>query len=224
VNESPKSPLPRPKPTGETGTESAEIAAVCGLDPALADLWGRLGDPPPWRRPATFATLVRIILEQQVSLASGKATFDRLRRRCNGTINAKRIGELTPQELRGCGFSRQKARYVSALADDVTSRRFSVAALSRMNDEEARAAIVGRLGLGVWSADIFLLMALRRPDVLPTGDLGLIKGLEELDGQPYSSEVEIRERAESWRPYRSSATRLIWSLYLHNRNRLSPHL
>jgi len=202
--------------------DSEALAAVCRNDPALAAIRDRLGDPPPWRRPATFATLVRIIMEQQVSLASGKATFDRLIRQCRGAINAKRVAELSQLQLRGCGLSRQKARYVAALADDVKSRRFQVAPLSRMTDEEARTAIVGRLGLGVWSADIFLLMALRRPDILPTGDLGLIKGLEELDGQPYASESEIDQRAQRWRPFRSSATKLVWSLYLHNRNRLSP--
>lgn len=202
---------------------SSPLDEVCRRDPKLAEIRDRLGDPLPWTRPATFATLVRIICEQQVSLASGKATFDRLRSRCDGAINATRIGRFNESQLKQCGLSRQKARYISKLADDIVDRRFSVSNLSRLDDDAARQSITSRLGLGNWTADIYLMMALRRNDILPVGDLGLVKGLEELDEVTYSggktTAADVVQRAEIWRPFRSWGTKLVWSLYLANRSR-----
>ncbi|WP_144059907.1 DNA-3-methyladenine glycosylase family protein [Rhodopirellula sallentina] len=192
---------------------------VCRRDRQVDAVRKKVGEPLPWTRPPTFATLTRIILEQQVSLASAKSTFDRLKTQCGGLVNAKRILRLTDEDLRGCGLSRQKARYVNLLAEDVRLRKFSISALARMNNEAVRESITARMGLGNWTADIFLLMALRREDILPIGDLALVKGIQELDPAVGSSVEEIVERAEIWRPYRSAATKMIWTLYLFNRKR-----
>lgn len=192
---------------------------MCRRDPQLKAVRERVGDPLAWTRPPTFATLVRIILEQQVSLASAKVTFDRLKAACGGVINAKRIAALSGADLRRCGLSRQKARYVTLLADDVRRREFSVTGLATMADDGVRQSITARMGLGNWTADIFLLMALRRDDILPVGDLALVKGIQELDPSVGSTLEAICERAEIWRPYRSAATKMIWTLYLFNRNR-----
>ena len=207
---------------------SSKLTEICRRDPKLASIRRRLGNPPTWKRPANFATLVRIVLEQQVSLASGKATFERLRDECSGTVNATRVDRLSDQQLRDCGLSRQKSRYVGQLAKDVKTRQFSVAGLSRLSDDDARAAITSRLGLGDWTADVYLMTALDRDDILPVGDLALVKGLEELDGEIYSAGKGsagketaelITQRAEVWRPFRSWGTRFIWASYLDRRRR-----
>lgn len=128
---------------GCLNAESLAAAAktLAGNDPALAQVLARHGFPPLWKRPATFATLVRIILEQQVSLASAKATFGKLALACDGKINAVNMQQLGDEGLRASGFSRQKARYALALADDVLQKRFRVGALRHRDDGEVRELI-----------------------------------------------------------------------------------
>lgn len=219
---------PRPQPLNDAlkpllKLDQTTLVAAANLlaarDPALADVLNRFGPPPLWQRPATFATLVRIILEQQVSLASAKATFDRLKTSCGGRVSASSVQTLDDTTLRTIGLSRQKARYVRELALAVTQRRFSIEGLRRCDDAEASNRIRSLVGFGAWSADVYLMMALLRPDVLPLGDLGLVKGIAELDQKPFESREEIGERAERWRPWRSVATRMIWQLYLVNRGK-----
>ncbi|MAI34753.1 MAG: hypothetical protein CBE00_10475 [Planctomycetaceae bacterium TMED240] len=190
------------------------------IDAALGDVLKRLGPPPMWKRPATFSTLVHVLLEQQVSLVSAKATFKRLNAACGGRVTAPRVEELGQDALRELGFTRQKARYATVLAADTVAGRFQVGALRHLPDDEAMSQITGCLGFGVWSANVFLLLALARPDVLPMGDLALVKGMQELDGGNYEEPEVLLSRAERWRPYRGVATRMIWQLYLTNRNRL----
>jgi len=189
------------------------------IDPALGRIYADHGPPPLWRRPANFSTFVRIVLEQQVSLASAKSSFDRLVAACGGRVSAAAIASLSPETLAGAGLSRQKSRYITGLADEVLARRFSVAGLANRDDEDVRTRITSLLGFGNWSADIYLIMALMRPDVLPTGDLGLVKGLAEAANEPSIDLRTMMDRAERWRPYRSVATRMIWQLYLIRRGK-----
>lgn len=186
-------------------------------DPALATVLTRLGPPPLWKRPQNFATFVRIILEQQVSLASARSTFQRLHDRLGGSVTAAQVIDLGAGELHGLGFSRPKARYAIALADDVLAKRFRIASLRRMSDERTVEAITSRLGLGIWSANVYLMMALLRPDIIPLGDLALVKGLAELDHADYSDPEDLLARTECWRPYRSVAARMVWQSYLDRR-------
>ncbi|MEM8911326.1 MAG: DNA-3-methyladenine glycosylase 2 family protein [Planctomycetota bacterium] len=196
---------------------SREIAA---RDLALSSVLGTWGPPPTWRRPANFATFVRIILEQQVSLGSAKATLDRLTRLLHGrSITAMAVAGLRESELRTIGFSRQKARYTIALANQVKSRQFGIAALRDLDDETATRRITDQIGLGPWSAAVYLMMALMRPDILPRGDLALAKGLAELDGGDYRDFESLDRRTRSWRPFRSVGVRLVWQSYLARRNR-----
>ncbi|MEO1615978.1 MAG: DNA-3-methyladenine glycosylase 2 family protein [Planctomycetota bacterium] len=192
---------------------------LASVDPALEGVLEKHGPPPLLRRPATFATLVHIILEQQVSVESAKSTFDRLKATSEGTLTPEHVTELGPDRLRELGFSRQKARYAAALADDCTSGRFRIDQLSKQSDEEVQTTICARLGLGTWSAEVFMMMALLRPDVFPVGDLALVKGIKELDDFEYDGAEAIMERGESWRPYRSVATRMVWQHYAHQRKR-----
>ncbi len=198
-------------------TMPAAAERIARVDAALAPVWDRHGPPPLWKRPQTFATFVRIILEQQVSLSSARSTFERLVREAGGSVTATSLGRLGEDGLRKIGFSRQKARYAVALADDVGAGRFRIATLRRLDDDGVRAAITGRLGLGQWSASVYLMMAMLRSDVIPHGDLALIKGLSELDSGDYADVERLIERTELWRPHRSVGVRMVWQAYLHRR-------
>jgi DNA-3-methyladenine glycosylase II len=188
-------------------------------DPALGRVVASYGLPRFWERPATFATLVLFIIEQQVSLASAKATFDRL---------GAAIGGITPQRLLGAnddafavaGLSRQKRRYVLALADAAVQGVVDLDALAGQPDAEARHTLLGLLGVGPWTADVYLLSALRRPDVWPSGDRALQVGVGEVLGLDGAPDVDQTDHiGERWRPSRSVAARLIWHSYLCRRGR-----
>lgn len=204
--------------------KSSDLKRAAGqlarIDPALGRVLKLHGPPPLWKRPATFATLVHVLLEQQVSIVSALATFKRLSDACDGRVTAPRVAELGEDGLRALGFTRQKARYAAVLAAKVVAGRFQVGSLRHLPDEQVAMQITQCLGFGAWSANVFLLLALARPDVLPLGDLALVKGMHELDGGNYEEPNDLVARAEPWRPYRGVATRMIWQLYLTNRNRL----
>ncbi len=192
--------------------EAVEILAR--RDPDLAAVVRRRGEPPLWARPPGFPTLVRIILEQQVSLSSARAAYDRL---------VARIGEPAPEtfitlddaELKGIGFSRQKARYVRLLSERLIDGSFDLDGVGLLGDDEARRRLMELKGIGNWSADIYLLMALRRPDVWPRGDLALVNAVAKIKGltAPPSAE-EFEAIGEAWRPWRSVAARIAWFEYL----------
>ena len=186
-------------------------------DRVLGEVYTRLGPPPLWKRPANFATLVRIILEQQVTLQSAWSTYKRLDDSCRGKVSATAVSNLGEGKLRELGFSRQKARYANTLAENVVAKRFRIGSLRHRDDAEVRRQVVSQLGLGNWSADIYLLMALCRCDVFPIGDLAIVKGISEMDDRQYNGPESILERAESWRPYRSVATRMVWQFYLNRK-------
>ncbi|MEM6691041.1 MAG: DNA-3-methyladenine glycosylase 2 family protein [Planctomycetota bacterium] len=191
---------------------------LANRDPTLGKVLEELGPPPLWKRPATFATFVRIVLEQQVSLDSARMTYERLSKAVQGSVVPKAIAKLGESDLRSLGFTRQNARYVSTLARDVLAGDFRIGSLPRLDDQTVREKITARLGLGDWTADVYLMMALLRPDVVPLGDLALIKGCEELFGKEFDRD-SLASLAETWRPYRSVATRMIWQSYLDRRGR-----
>lgn len=209
--------MPPTRMTRATVAQAAEQLAR--RDPNLRKVHRECGTPPLLRRPATFGTLVHIILEQQVSVESARATFGRLRQASGGSITPEAVRATGPDGLRDLGFSRQKSRYAMALADNCIEGNLKVHALRRLTDEAVRDQIVAQLGLGQWSADVFLMMALLRPDVLPVGDLGLVKGVQEVDQVEYPDPESILQRAETWRPYRSVATRMVWQWYVRQRRR-----
>jgi|SRR6056297_3218245 len=202
--------------------DSLAIAAkrLARIDPVLAKVHQQHGPPPLWKRPANLASLIRIILEQQVSIAAAKGTFDRLKSACGGRVSAERIRSLGQAGLRELGFSRQKARYTDVLVENVLARKFRVGQLRHMEDHEVRKQITSQLGLGDWSADVFLLLALCRPDIFPVGDLAIVKGVEYLEQQSYPETQNLLDRAEAWRPYRSVAARMIWQSYVIRKNRV----
>lgn len=186
-------------------------------DEDLATILESYGSPPLWARPAGFATLVKIILEQQVSLASAASMFARLKQNIV-PFHAARMIELGEVHLKSLGMTRQKTAYCLDLAQSVTDKRLRLSQLSRMSDTEAKATLMEIKGLGAWSADVYLLMALRRPDIWPVNDLALAAAaakLKRLTKRP--NPIELEEIAEPWRPFRSVAARMLWQYYLAQR-------
>lgn len=180
------------------------------------------GLPAFWQRPEGFATLVLLILEQQVSLESGDAMFRRLHGLC-GTVSAPAILATGSEALRRIGVTRQKTRYLGELARRVTTGEFPVDELGGMPPSEARQRLLEVPGIGPWTADAYLLSALRWPDVFPTGDRALQVGVMETLGLSHMPEPQhLEELSRPWRPIRAVAARLIWHGYLHRRGRSEP--
>jgi DNA-3-methyladenine glycosylase II len=190
------------------------LADLAERDADLGRVLYELGPPPMWDREPGFGTLIHIILEQQVSLASARACFGKL---------VAAVGELTPQSLlalddeslKVAGFSRQKAEYSRVLAAAVDDGELDLQALAGQGDDEAREQLMCLKGIGRWTADIYLLMALGRPDVWPVGDLALVTSAMRVKGlATRPSPDEFHALGDAWRPWRSVAARLLWHHYL----------
>ena len=193
------------------------VVALTAQDADLAAIVHRWGPPPLWAREPGFPTLVHIILEQQVSLASARAAFDRLLVLAM-PLTPARFLEFDDETLRAVGFSRQKASYSRRLAHAIVSGEFDLDWLATLPDDAARAALVARKGIGPWTADIYLLMCLGRPDIWPVGDLGLQVAMQAIKGLAQRPTlVEMAVLAEGWRPWRAVAARLLWHHYLRER-------
>jgi DNA-3-methyladenine glycosylase II len=195
------------------------VERLSTFDPAIASSVRRFGPPPLWSRDPSFATLVHLILEQQVSLASARVAFDRLRAATSGDLTPAALLLLDDASLREIGFSRQKATYARALATALGDG-FALTDLDAMADDDARAALMRLHGIGRWTADVYLTMCQLRPDVWPHGDQALVTGAVELLGfasRPTFDELEAV--AERWRPHRAVAARVIWHEYLRVRGR-----
>lgn len=210
-----RTPTPTPVPAPlDAATLARATAWLAARDPDLAGIVEKHGPPPLWARPPGFASLVAIVLEQQVSLRSGAAALERLRAAAGG-LEPAAVAALGEDGARGAGLTRQKARYVTELAGAIVDGRFDLDAVAAAADEDARAALVGLVGVGRWTADIYLLMALGRPDVWPDGDLALAAAMsraKRLDARPDG--LTQRTIAEAWRPWRSVAARVLWHAYL----------
>jgi DNA-3-methyladenine glycosylase II len=192
----------------------AALEHIAERDADLAATLARLGPPPLWAREPGFPTLIHIILEQQVSLASARAAFDRLRAVAS-PLTPERFVALDDETLRAVGFSRQKTAYSRHLAHTILDGKLDLDRLARLDDESARAQLLALKGIGPWTADIYLLMALRRPDIWPTGDLGLVNAVREVKGlERRPTAEEMHAIGEAWRPYRAAAARLLWHHYL----------
>lgn len=179
----------------------------------LSIVYEAYGTPPLWDRAPGFATLLHIILEQQVSLASAKACFDKLTARV-GDVSPESVLTLTDAELKQVGFSRQKTAYARHLAEAVLKAHLDLDILHLRPDDEVRGELTKLKGIGAWTSDIYLLMALLRPDVMPRGDIALHAAWHKLSGLSRPTSNEFMDIAERWRPFRSVAARLLWHFYL----------
>jgi DNA-3-methyladenine glycosylase II len=188
--------------------------ALSATDPDLAGIVRRLGVPPFWGRRPGFPTLVRIILEQQVSLAAARTMYQRLARRA-GTVTPESLIALGVSGLRTLGFTGQKAGYCIGLATSVHSGELDLPAVAGADDESGRRRLLQVRGLGPWSVDIYFLMALRRPDVWPHGDLALADAVHRIKRLRKRPDHDTLTRlARQWTPWRSVAARILWQDYL----------
>ena len=195
------------------------VVALAALDPDLAGIVDRYGPPPLWDRAPGFDTLLRIVLEQQVSLASAQAAFDRLRAVAD-PLTPQRFLELDDATLLAIGFSRQKARYGRALAAALASGALELDRLEELDDDAVRSTLEALPGIGPWTSNIYLLMVLGRPDVWPAGDIALATAVAEVKGLPVRPDpATLTALGEAWRPWRSVAARLFWLDYLGRRGR-----
>jgi DNA-3-methyladenine glycosylase II len=193
---------------------AAELAA---RDRHLASIYERFGVPPMWARRPGFATLLRIVLEQQVSLISARAMFNRLKANINPFTPEKFI-DCGEAYLRSLGMTRQKAHYAIQVAESFANGHLKL--ISRLSDEDAHARLTSIKGVGPWTANIYLLMVLKRPDIWPDGDIALASAamrIRKMKQRP--SFLELSRMAEAWRPYRSVAARMLWQYYLAERKR-----
>lgn len=192
---------------------------LAGRDPALAVVVQDYGVPAFWHRPASFATLALLVVEQQVSLASAKAVFDRLTASL-GAVTSSSLITADTETLVQAGLTRQKQRYLRLLAVAVAEGLLDLSALEGWSDVEARRALLAMTGIGPWTADAYLLSALRRPDIWPSGDRALQVGVAEvlkLDEVPKAAQLDVL--GERWEPLRAVAARLVWHAYLCRRGR-----
>jgi DNA-3-methyladenine glycosylase II len=190
------------------------VDVLAASDPALGAVVARYGPPPLWAREPGFPTLVHLILEQQVSLASAKAAFDRLRVAADPLTPATLLA-LDDAQLLAIGFSRQKARYARALATAVEEGSLDIAALADLDDEAVEAELTALPGIGPWTATIYRLMVLLRPDAWPVHDIALAQALAELrDLSARPDAAAMLTLADAWRPLRAVAARILWHHYL----------
>jgi DNA-3-methyladenine glycosylase II len=184
-------------------------------DAELGAIFETHGPPPLWARRPGFDTLLQIILEQQVSLSSARSIGNRLRQNIK-PFSAARIIEIGEDYLRSLGLTRQKAHYCVQLANAFADGRLK--RLGSLNDDDVHSQLVSIKGIGSWSANVYLLMALRRPDIWPDGDIALAIAMTKIRGM--DQRISFRDLsgiAESWRPYRSVAARMLWHFYLEEK-------
>jgi DNA-3-methyladenine glycosylase II len=198
--------------------DEEKLVAACrelsNQDEDLAFIFQRFGKPPLWSREPGFATLVHIILEQQVSVASAKSAFDKLVKYVE-VLTPESLLSLKDAELKSVGFSRQKTGYARGLAEAILQEKIDLKGLERLPEAEVKAELKKLKGIGDWTSDIYLLMALLRPDVMPKGDLALHVAWQRLTNselRPTSDAFLII--AEKWKPFRAVSARLLWHFYL----------
>jgi DNA-3-methyladenine glycosylase II len=195
------------------------VEELANRDEGFAMIVSTYGPPPLWEREQGFHTLIHIILEQQVSLASARAAYNRLEKAIN-PLTPDNFLELTDGELKSIGFSRQKTRYGRELSNAILDGSLDLLGLDKLEDLEAKKQLMEVKGIGPWTADIYLLMALGRPDIWPQGDLALEVALQRLKGlsrRPTAEETS--SLSEEWHPWRAVAARLLWHFYLSQRKR-----
>ncbi len=193
------------------------VIALAHRDPLIAGLVGQYGMPPLWQRPQSFRTLVHVILEQKVSLASARAVMLRVQDLCPD-MNPTSFLRVPEQQLRKAGISERKVSYCRSIAEAITTDTLNLTRLRRDTDTKVMEQLVAVRGIGPWTAGVYLLMAMRRPDAWASGDRALAVSLAECESlATVPSYSELDERAERWRPFRAAAARVLWHAYLSRR-------
>lgn len=203
--------------------DQTDFHQLCNLvgssDADLQSILDKYGYPPFWSRPNTFESLVHIILEQQVSLASALATLNKLKGKIQEITPASLLF-LTDRELRDCYFSRQKTLYVRHLAESLISGTLSLSEMETMDDTSIRYQLKTIKGIGDWTVDIYLIFTLHHTDVFPIGDLAAVNSLKKVKGlEAGASKEEVLAVADQFKPHRTIATMLLWHAYLEERKK-----
>lgn len=193
------------------------VQELADRDAAFAGILSAYGPPPFWEREQGFHTLIHIILEQQVSLASAQAAYNRLEAAVV-PLTPPNFLKLSDKKLKQIGFSRQKTKYGRELAKAILDGSLDLAGLDSLDDQGAKEQLIKVKGIGPWTADIYLLMALGRPDIWPSGDLALEAAIQRVRGlERRPAREEAGKISAEWRPWRSVAARLLWHYYLSER-------
>jgi DNA-3-methyladenine glycosylase II len=199
----------------------ANHAGLCDqlaiIDADLKKIIDEYGYPPVWSRPPGFASLIHIILEQQVSLASAKAAFVKLKDYI-GDISPENLLRLNDTEMKACYFSRQKTSYARELANAILTKKVNLDQLNDADENKIRQHLKQVKGIGDWTVDIYLLFVLKRCDIFPLGDLAMVNALKIVKGlEGRTTKDELLAMTEHWRPYRSVATYLLWHYYIRKK-------
>lgn len=218
-------PLPAAKADNRKRTAQA-LMQLCAREPKFADVHAVVGFIADRRRPADFASLCRIVIEQQISVAAANTIWGRLEAavqgRANGVFSAERVLKLSEARLRACGLSGPKVRYVRNMATAAKSGAIDFELLPKLDDHAATAMLTEVKGIGRWTAEIFLMFALDREDIWPAHDVALQEAVKQVFGLKARPDVKKMDRmAENWRPHRGVAARLLWRYYAVARNRLA---
>lgn len=185
-------------------------------DPIFKRIIEKYGLPIIPKRPEGFETLVLLILEQQVSIDSAKATFLKLKEKENN-FHPEKLVSLSDEEFRAVGVSRQKTTYIRALSTAIINGDIQLESLGAKTAVEVREELIKIKGIGNWTIDIYLMFCLQEPDLLPLGDIAVVNTIKELLDIHNKEEMEVH--SERWIPHRSMATFLLWHYYLNKRNR-----
>lgn len=201
----------RPGKTDPRATFERARRALLAADPRLAEVIKRTGRHRPDFTPREpLAALVRALVSQQLSTKAADTIHKRVLQ-LMPSLSAENILRVSPADLRAAGLSNQKVAYLRDLAERVVDGRLDLSSLRNMSDEEVIEAIMAVKGFGRWSAQMFLMFCLHRPDVLPTGDLGIVKGMQGVLGMKRRPAVRTMERAaQAWQPYRTIACWYVW--------------
>lgn len=195
-----------------------DIQNLISTDDLFTQIHDKYGQPPNWTRPQGFVSLSRIILEQQVSLASAEAHFNKLNKYLQ-EFTPQNILKLSDEEMRKCQISRQKARYLRELSTSIIRGELNLDEFSSLNEPQIRRKLTRIKGIGDWTADIYLMFCLQSKDILPIGDVAIVNTVIELTDSKTKDEIILV--AEKWKPLRSLAAYFLWHYYLSKRNRYS---
>lgn len=202
-----------------TIVNNEDIQVLLKLDPIFSQIHSQYGLPPDVSRAPGFVSLAKIILEQQVSLASAVAHFRKLQSHM-GDFTPENILKMSDEELRACHISRQKSSYLRGLSASISDGKLDLDTIHLLPDEEIRTTLKSLKGIGDWTTDVYMMFCLGSKDIFPIGDIALVNTLKELF--PITNREEMLTFSERWKPLRSLATQFLWHHYLRKRNRSFP--
>jgi DNA-3-methyladenine glycosylase II len=200
----------------ESIVNDTDIKTLIKKDRTIADIYRKHQSPPNWTRPQGFVTLSKIILEQQVSLASASAHFLKLSTYVKD-FTPSAIVKLSDDEMRNCQISRQKSTYLRSLSSAIIDNSLDLEKISVKSEEEIRKELTNIKGIGNWTVDVYLMFCMQAKDILPIGDIALFNTIKELTAA--KTKEEMISFAERWRPLRSLATYFLWHHYLEKRKK-----